>query len=40
MAQVIAEGKSVAYKMKRDRNGPTAVSTSRLADAVIQEMKE
>ena len=38
--QIIAEGKSVTYDMKRDRNDPTAVGTSQLADAVIEKMKE
>jgi isocitrate dehydrogenase (NAD+) len=40
IAQVIVEGKSVTYDMKPDRNDPTAVGTSQVADAVIQEMKE
>ncbi len=40
IAQVIAEGRSVTYDMKADRNDPTAVGTSQVADAVIQKMKE
>ena len=40
IVQVIAEGKSVTYDMKRDRNDPTAVGTSQVADAVIEKMKE
>lgn len=40
IAQVIAEGKSVTYDMKADRNDPTAVGTSQVADAVIKKMKE
>ena len=40
IARVIAEGKSVAHDMKPDRNDPSAVSTSRVADAVIREMEE
>jgi len=40
IAQVIAEGESVTYDMKPDRNDPTAVGTSQVADAVIKKMKE
>ncbi len=40
IAQVIAEGETVTYDMKPDRNDPTAVGTSQVADAVIQNMKE
>jgi len=40
IAQVIAEGKSVTYDMKPNRNDPTAVGTSQVADAVIEKMKE
>lgn len=40
IAKVIAEGKSVTYDMKPDRNDPTAVATSQVADAVIQKLKE
>ncbi len=40
IAQVIAEGEFVTYDMKADRNDPTAVGTSQVADAVIQKMKE
>jgi isocitrate dehydrogenase (NAD+) len=40
IAQVIAEGKSVTYDMKPDRNDPTAVGTSQVADTVIQKLKE
>ena len=40
IVQVIAEGKSVTYDMKRDRNDPTAVGTSQVADAVIEKIKE
>ena len=35
VAKVIAEGKSVTYDMKPDRNDPTAVGTSEMADAII-----
>jgi len=40
VAQVIAEGESVTYDIKPDRNDPTAVGTSEVADAVIKKMKE
>src|SRR3989339_145274 len=34
VADVIAEGKDVTYDMKADRNDPTAVGTSQMADAI------
>ena len=40
ISQVIAEGEKVTYDMKPDRNDPTAVGTSQVADAVIEKMKE
>ena len=40
IAEVVAEGKSVTYDMKPDRNDPTAVGTSQVADAVIEKMEE
>jgi len=39
VATVIAEGKSVTYDMKTDRNDPTAVSTSQMADAIIEKIR-
>jgi isocitrate dehydrogenase (NAD+) len=39
VAAVIAEGKNVTYDMKADRNDPTAVGTSQMADAIIAKMK-
>lgn len=39
VAAVIAEGKSVTYDMKTDRNDPTAVGTSQMADAIIEKIK-
>ncbi len=39
MADVIREGKSVTYDMKPDRNDPTAVGTSQVADAIIAKLK-
>ena len=39
VASVIAEGKDVTYDMKPDRNDPTAVGTSQMADAIIAKIK-
>ncbi len=39
VADVIAEGKSVTYDMKPDRNDPSAVGTSQMADAIIEKMQ-
>jgi isocitrate dehydrogenase (NAD+) len=39
LAAVIAEGRSVTYDMKPHRDDPTAVGTSQVADAVIQELE-
>jgi isocitrate dehydrogenase (NAD+) len=39
VAQVIKEGKSVTYDLKADRNDPTAVGTSQMADAIIKALK-
>ncbi|MGH2693723.1 MAG: isocitrate/isopropylmalate dehydrogenase family protein [Actinomycetota bacterium] len=38
LAAVIAEGKDVTYDMKPNRDDPTAVGTSEVADAVIAKM--
>jgi len=38
VAKVIREGKSVTYDLKPDRNDPTAVGTSQMADAIIQAL--
>jgi isocitrate dehydrogenase (NAD+) len=38
IADVIAEGKSVTYDLKLDRNQPAA-TTSEVADAVIEKFK-
>ena len=38
LAGVIAEGKHVTYDMKPDRNDPSAVGTSQVADAVLDEL--
>ena len=40
VAAVIAEGKDVTYDMKADRNDPTAVGTSQMADAIIRKIKK
>ena len=39
VAGVIAEGKNVTYDLKEDRDDPTAVGTSQMADAIIAELK-
>jgi isocitrate dehydrogenase (NAD+) len=39
IAEVIREGKSVTYDMKADRNDPTAVGTSQVADAVVEKLR-
>ena len=38
VAAVIAEGKDVTYDIKLDRNDPTAVGTSQMADAIIEKI--
>ncbi len=38
VAAVIAEGRSVTYDMKPNRDDPTAVGTSEMADAIIAAM--
>ena len=40
IAQTIKEGKSVTYDMKADRNDPTAVGTSEVADAVVEKLEK
>ncbi len=39
VSKVIAEGKSVTYDLKPDRNDPTAVGTREMADAICRAMK-
>jgi len=39
IAAVIAEGKSVTYDMKPNRDDPTAVGTSEVADAIIGKLE-
>lgn len=38
VSAVILEGKDVTYDMKPDRNDPTAVGTSEMADAIIRKL--
>jgi len=40
IADVIAEGKNVTYDMKPSRDDPSAVGTSQVADAVIENLKK
>ena len=37
--QTIAEGKDVTYDLKQDRNDPTAIGTSQVADALIEKLR-
>ncbi len=39
VAKVIAEGKRVTYDLKPNRDDPTAVGTSEMADAIIEKVK-
>jgi isocitrate dehydrogenase (NAD+) len=39
ISSVIEKGRDVTYDMKPDRDDPTAASTSKVADAVIEELK-
>ncbi|HVA61255.1 MAG TPA: isocitrate/isopropylmalate dehydrogenase family protein [Mycobacteriales bacterium] len=39
VAAVLAEGKSVTYDMKPDRDDPSAVGTAEYADAIIEKLK-
>jgi isocitrate dehydrogenase (NAD+) len=39
IAAVIEEGRSVTYDMKPNRDDPTAVGTSEVADAVIEKLE-
>jgi len=40
VAAVIEEGKNVTYDMKPNRDDPTAVGTSQMADAIIDKIKD
>lgn len=39
-SEVIAEGKYVTYDLKKDRNDPASVGTSKMADAIIERLKK
>lgn len=39
IAETIREGKSVTYDMKADRNDPSAVGTSEVADAIVARLE-
>ena len=39
VASVMAEGRFVTYDLKADRNDPSAVGTSQMADAIIEKIK-
>ncbi|MBN3039217.1 MAG: isocitrate/isopropylmalate dehydrogenase family protein [Candidatus Omnitrophica bacterium] len=39
VSEVLKEGKYVTYDLKADRNDPTAVGTSEMADAIIKRLK-
>jgi len=38
IAEVIREGKDVTYDMKPNRDDPTAVGTSGVADALVKKL--
>jgi isocitrate dehydrogenase (NAD+) len=38
VAEVIAEGKKVTYDLKENRDDPTAVGTTEMADAIIEHL--
>lgn len=40
VSDVLKEGRDVTYDLKEDRNDPTAVGTSQMADAIINRLKE
>ncbi|MFC2034195.1 isocitrate/isopropylmalate family dehydrogenase, partial [Chloroflexota bacterium] len=40
IVSILTEGKSVTYDLKPDREDPTAVGTSEMADAIINRMKD
>lgn len=39
VARVLSEGRFVTYDLKPERDDPTAVGTSQMADAIIQALK-
>jgi isocitrate dehydrogenase (NAD+) len=40
IGEIIAENKYVTYDLKKDRNDPSAVGTSQMADAIIERLKK
>jgi isocitrate dehydrogenase (NAD+) len=40
VADIIAEGKSVTYDLKPNRDDPTAVGTREMADAICDRVKQ
>jgi len=40
IAETIREGRYVTYDMKADRNDPTAVGTSEVADAIVAKVEK
>jgi len=40
VAEVLREGISVTYDLKKDRHDPTAVGTSQMADAIIEKLRK
>jgi isocitrate dehydrogenase (NAD+) len=40
IAETIREGRYVTYDMKADRNDPTAVGTSEVADAIVEKIEK
>jgi len=40
VAAVIAEGKSVTYDMKAERNDPTAVGTREMTEAICEKIRQ
>jgi isocitrate dehydrogenase (NAD+) len=40
VARVISEGRRVTYDFKERRDDPSAVGTSEMADAIVEEVKK
>jgi isocitrate dehydrogenase (NAD+) len=40
IAETIREGRFVTYDMKADRNDPTAVGTTQVADAIVAKLEK
>ncbi|MDD5356002.1 MAG: isocitrate/isopropylmalate family dehydrogenase, partial [Candidatus Omnitrophica bacterium] len=39
LKEVIKEGKTVTYDLKKDRNDPSAAGTQEMAEAIIKRMR-